>query len=148
MNLNLIILGFTGLIIFILVLGLVLGIKKFNDEINYRKLKNIKELDVIEDEESILHFENEEDREIINRYISKTYKGLEDIYNNNTWENKRFLYKIMLSISELKDNVEFNKLTETDIEKINSLICVYRLDKDLDKNLESIIFEWENNYVV
>lgn len=140
---NIIILGVTVLLFFTLMVGII----RLRENIKYKKLKNIKNLDIVEDEEGILSFEDEEDREIISYYLDKTYSGLEDIYNNTNWDNKRYLYKIMNSIGDLRDNVEFNKLNETDIEKINSIICVYRLNKDLNKNLESVIFEWENNYL-
>lgn len=140
---NIIILGVTVLLFFTLMVGII----KLREDIKYKKLKNIKNLDIVENEEGILSFEDEEDREIISYYLNKTYSGLEDIYSNTKWDNKRYLYKIMNSIGDLRDNVEFNKLNETDIEKINSIICVYRLNKDLNKNLESVIFEWENNYL-
>ncbi len=140
---NIIILGVTALLFFTLMVGII----RLRENIKYKKLKNIKNLDIVEDEEGILSFEDEEDREIISYYLDKTYSGLEDIYNNNTWDNKRYLYKIMNNIGDLRDNVEFNKLNETDIEKINSIICVYRLNKDLNKSLEGVIFEWENNYL-
>ncbi len=140
---NIIILGVTALLFFTLMVGII----KLRENIKYKKLKNIKNLDIVENEEGILSFEDEEDREIISYYLDKTYSGLEDIYSNTKWDNKRYLYKIMNSIGDLRDNVEFNKLNETDIEKINSIICVYRLNKNLNKNLESVIFEWENNYL-
>lgn len=143
MNLNIII----SVVIILIIITLLVGIIKYRENIRYKKLKNIESLNVIENEDGILSFEDEGDREIIRYYINKTYEGLEDIYNNNTWDNKRYLYRIMKNINDLKENVEFNKLAETDIEKINSIICVYRVNKKLEKSLENIIFEWENNYL-
>ncbi len=143
MSLNIII----SVVIMLMIITLLVGIIKYRENIRYKKLKNIESLNVIENENGILSFEDEGDREVIRYYINKTYEGLEDIYNNNTWDNKRYLYRIMKNINDLKEDVEFNKLAETDIEKINSIICVYRVNKKLEKSLENIIFEWENNYL-
>lgn len=66
---------------------------------------------------------------------------------NNSWENKRVLYSIISSISELRDDIEFNRLNENDMEMINSLICIYRANRNKKRNLENIIFEWQEKYI-
>lgn len=127
----------------------VLLLTKYREITTYRKLKSITSLDIILDEENDnLKFENEEERKIIAYYINETYKGLDDLYNNNSWENKRVLYSIISSISELKDDIEFNRMSEKDLEMINSIICIYRTSKNKGRNLENIIFEWQLKYKV
>ena len=111
-------------------------------------MKKLESIDVIEDSETKeLKIENEEEKKIIMYYVDKTYKGLERLYLKNSWENKRFLYSILKSIDDLRTNLEFNTLVEIDMEKINSMICVYRLGGNFEKNLEKIIFEWESRYI-
>ena len=121
---------------------------KFKESKNYNKLKKINSLDIIEDEENqSLQFEKEEERKIIGYYANLAYRGLDELYMNNSWENKRVLYSIIISIKELRENIEFNRLTENDMEMINSLICIYRTKKNKNVNLENIIFEWEKKYI-
>lgn len=121
---------------------------KFKECKNYNKLKKINSLDIIEDEENqSLQFEKEEERKIIGYYANLAYRGLDELYMNNSWENKRVLYSIIISIKELRENIEFNRLTENDMEMINSLICIYRTKKNKNVNLENIIFEWEKKYI-
>ncbi|MFQ9246706.1 MAG: hypothetical protein ACLR3R_04675 [Clostridium paraputrificum] len=121
---------------------------KFKESKNYNKLKKINSLDIIEDEENqSLQFEKEEERKIIGYYVNLAYRGLDELYMNNSWENKRVLYSIISSISELRDDIEFNKLNENDMEMINSLICIYRANRNKKRNLENIIFEWQEKYI-
>ncbi|MDU4728038.1 hypothetical protein, partial [Clostridium sp.] len=108
----------------------------------------INSLDIIEDEENqSLQFEKEEERKIIGYYANLAYRGLDELYMNNSWENKRVLYSIISSISELRDDIEFNRLNENDMEMINSLICIYRANRNKKRNLENIIFEWQEKYI-
>ena len=121
---------------------------KFKESKNYNKLKKINSLDIIEDEENqSLQFEKEEERKIIGYYANLAYRGLDELYMNNSWENKRVLYSIISSISELRDDIEFNRLNESDLEMINSLICIYRANRNKKRNLEKIIFEWQKKYI-
>lgn len=121
---------------------------KFKESKNYNKLKKINSLDIIEDEENqSLQFEKEEERKIIGYYVNLAYRGLDEFYMNNSWENKRVLYSIISSISELRDDIEFNRLNENDMEMINSLICIYRANRNKKRNLENIIFEWQEKYI-
>ncbi|MDU2108716.1 hypothetical protein, partial [Clostridium sp.] len=100
-----------------------------------------------DEENQSLQFEKEEERKIIGYYANLAYRGLDELYMNNSWENKRVLYSIIISIKELRENIEFNRLTENDMEMINSLICIYRTKKNKNVNLENIIFEWEKKYI-
>ena len=121
---------------------------KFKESKNYNKLKKINSLDIIEDEENqSLQFEKEEERKVIGYYVNLAYRGLDELYMNNSWENKRVLYSIISSISELRDDIEFNRLNESDLEMINSLICIYRANRNKKRNLEKIIFEWQKKYI-
>ena len=121
---------------------------KFKESKNYNKLKKINSLDIIEDEENqSLQFEKEEERKVIGYYVNLAYRGLDELYMNNSWENKRVLYSIISSISELRDDIEFNRLNENDMEMINSLICIYRANRNKKRNLENIIFEWQEKYI-
>lgn len=121
---------------------------KFKESKNYNKLKKINSLDIIEDEENqLLQFEKEEERKVIGYYANLAYRGLDELYMNNSWENKRVLYSIISSISELRDDIEFNRLNESDLEMINSLICIYRANRNKKRNLENIIFEWQEKYI-
>ena len=121
---------------------------KFKESKNYNKLKKINSLDIIEDEENqSLQFEKEEERKLIGYYANLAYRGLDELYMNNSWENKRVLYSIISSISELRDDIEFNRLNENDMEMINSLICIYRANRNKKRNLEKIIFEWQKKYI-
>ena len=121
---------------------------KFKESKNYNKLKKINSLDIIEDEENqSLQFEKEEERKVIGYYVNLAYRGLDELYMNNSWENKRVLYSIISSISELRDDIEFNRLNENDMEMINSLICIYRANRNKKRNLEKIIFEWQKKYI-
>ena len=136
-----------AVLIVIGVLAIILYVK-FKESKNYNKLKKINSLDIIEDEENqSLQFEKEEERKIIGYYANLAYRGLDELYMNNSWENKRVLYSIIISIKELRENIEFNRLTENDMEMINSLICIYRTKKNKNVNLENIIFEWEKKYI-
>ena len=121
---------------------------KFKESKNYNKLKKINSLDIIDDEENqLLQFEKEEERKVIGYYANLVYRGLDELYMNNSWENKRVLYSIISSISELRDDIEFNRLNESDLEMINSLICIYRANRNKKRNLEKIIFEWQKKYI-
>ena len=121
---------------------------KFKESKNYNKLKKINSLDIIDDEENqSLQFEKEEERKVIGYYVNLAYRGLDELYMNNSWENKRVLYSIISSISELRDDIEFNRLNENDMEMINSLICIYRANRNKKRNLENIIFEWQEKYI-
>ena len=121
---------------------------KFKESKNYNKLKKINSLDIIDDEENqSLQFEKEEERKVIGYYVNLAYRGLDELYMNNSWENKRVLYSIISSISELRDDIEFNRLNESDLEMINSLICIYRANRNKKRNLEKIIFEWQKKYI-
>ena len=121
---------------------------KFKESKNYNKLKKINSLDIIDDEENqSLQFEKEEERKVIGYYVNLAYRGLDELYMNNSWENKRVLYSIISSISELRDDIEFNRLNESDLEMNNSLICIYRANRNKKRNLEKIIFEWQKNYI-
>ena len=121
---------------------------KFKESKNYNKLKKINSLDIIDDEENqSLQFEKEEERKVIGYYVNLAYRGLDELYMNNSWENKRVLYSIISSISELRDDIEFNRLNENDLEMINSLICIYRANRNKKRNLEKIIFEWQKKYI-
>ena len=136
-----------AILIVIGILAIILY-SKFKESKNYNKLKKINSLDIIEDEENqSLQFEKEEERKIIGYYANLAYRGLDELYMNNSWENKRVLYSIIISIKELRENIEFNRLTENDMEMINSLICIYRTKKNKNVNLENIIFEWEKKYI-
>ena len=136
-----------AVLIVIGVLAIILYVK-FKESKNYNKLKKINSLDIIEDEENqSLQFEKEEERKVIGYYVNLAYRGLDELYMNNSWENKRVLYSIIISIKELRENIEFNRLTENDMEMINSLICIYRTKKNKNVNLENIIFEWEKKYI-
>lgn len=133
----------------VLVIGsLFMVAVKFNEIFNYKKLKNLNSLDVIVNESTgELEIENEEDRKVISYYIKKVYNELDILYTNNSWENKRVLYSIISSISDLKDNVEFNSMTDKDMEMINSVMCIYRVSMNNKKNIEKIIFEWQYKYI-
>lgn len=127
---------------------LIFIISEAREKFYYIKIKKLESIEIIEDSETKeLKMEKDEEKKIIMHYINKTYIGLEKLYVKNSWENKRFLYKILKSIDDLKTNVEFNNLIESDMEKINSIICIYRLGGSLGKNLEKIIFEWESRYI-
>lgn len=136
-----------AILIVIGILAIILY-SKFKESKNYNKLKKINSLDIIEDEENqSLQFEKEEERKVIGYYVNLAYRGLDELYMNNSWENKRVLYSIISSISELRDDIEFNRLNENDLEMINSLICIYRANRNKKRNLEKIIFEWQKNYI-
>lgn len=142
-NIQLITLGSCVLALVLIILIIYKVIEMKND----KEIRSLKAIDVIEKPDGTLEIESEKEKEIIEHYVSKAYKGLEKIYFKNTWENKRFLFQILKSIDELRTNIEFNRLEEVDMEKINSIICIFRLGGSFDKRLEKLIFEWENNHI-
>ena len=98
---------------------------KFKESKNYNKLKKINSLDIIEDEENqSLQFEKEEERRIIGYYANLAYRGLDELYMNNSWENKRVLYSIISSISELIISISFSFNLLNYISSLNSLILL------------------------
>lgn len=47
----------------------------------------------------------------------------------------------------LKDSLKENELLESEMDKINTIISVLKLDSNYVRVYENIIFEWEKNYI-
>lgn len=136
-----------GIIVILTIIATVVIAYKIREFINNSKIRKLKSIDIVENEDGTLEIENENEKKILSYFIDRAYEGLENIYINNTWENKRYLYKLLSNIDDLKINIEFNKLSAVDMEKINSIICIFRLSGNINKRLEKLIFEWEEKYI-
>lgn len=69
------------------------------------------------------------------------------VYDNSNWNNKKFLYDIISDLESLKDSLKENELVETEMNRVNTIISVLKIDSNYRRIYENIIFQWEKNYV-
>lgn len=131
-------------IVILLIIMIIVSIVIYCIELNL--LKNLGEIDIeiVDNEIGIV---DKGVRRILLRGIKRTITSFKRIYNNQEWENKRFLHSIISEISLLEIKLYNNKLTELEIEKISTIIEIIQTNKGFSSICDKIIFEWEKKYI-
>lgn len=111
------------------------------------KLRKLKEIDIEVTPTGIIKIEDEKIRKLLIKKISVIIRNLKLVYDNSNWNNKRFLYDIISDLETLKDSLKENILIEADMNRVNTIISVLKIDSNYKRIYENIIFEWEKNYI-
>lgn len=136
---NMIIYSIEIMVILLIITLIILGIKYIIRKNEIKKLNCI-ECSNFNNEISI---DDEKIRKILIYEVNKIKDNLQRMYLKNDWDSKRFLYEIIKDLATIKCNLEYNWLNEDDIYKINIIIEVLKLDSNINRICEKIIFEWE-----
>lgn len=134
-----------GLIISLILIAIV--IKLILERKTLYKLRNLKEIDIEVIGDGVIKIEDEKIRKLLIKKILVIIKNLKLVYNNSNWDNKRFLYDIISDLEILKDSLKENILIEADMNRVNTIISVLKIDSNYKRIYENIIFEWEKNYI-
>lgn len=136
---NMIIYSIEIMVILLIITLIILMIKYIIRKNEIKKLNCI-ECSNFNNEISI---DDEKIRKILIYEVNKIKDNLQRMYLKNDWDSKRFLYEIIKDLATIKCNLEYNWLNEDDIYKINIMIEVLKLDSNINRICEKIIFEWE-----
>lgn len=134
-----------GLIISLILIAIVS--KLILERKTLYKLRNLKEIDIEVIGDGVIKIEDEKIRKLLIKKILVIIKNLKLVYNNSNWDNKRFLYDIISDLEILKDSLKENILIEADMNRVNTIISVLKIDSNYKRIYENIIFEWEKNYI-
>lgn len=134
-----------GLMISLILIAIV--IKLILERKTLYKLRNLKEIDIEVIGDGAIKIEDEKIRKLLIKKISVIIRNLKLVYDNSNWNNKRFLYDIISDLEILKDSLKENILIEADMNRVNTIISVLKIDSNYKRIYENIIFEWEKNYI-
>ncbi|MDQ0149614.1 hypothetical protein ACFO6R_16105 [Eubacterium multiforme] len=130
---------FVIIIVLILVTLIILLLKQIIRKQRIKKLNDIECTNFMKE----ISLDDDKVRKILIGEIDRIRENLQRIYLNSDWDTKRFLYKIIKDQAALKYNLKINSLNEDDIYKINIIIEVLKLDTNINRICEKVIFEWE-----